>query len=485
MRRQVVPERVVVAFGSPQSSVDCTLARSVLKREENMRARLRSDVGDTPRTGAAVGSPCLPRRASRWAARALAVIAGVLALIGGPGIVGPGVVGPGIASAQTTNNSLTRLSSPNGDISMIPNAQGVERRRDYYTPTRPWWINYEDCLADDEFTFTLTSQVTGDTLEIWAGSENCATNRSLTDMGQCWILAAEPLQADTIEVKVPVRNILARRLNTTVPPTNVSRDVCDDSTDPSGETLTLYFMVVDSGQGKEYFAWDGGDGGVGFDVVGPTPPGRISVGIGENQLTVDLDDIDVDADRQRYEAFCVPEGTTRASLGLDAGASSGSSDGSNPSSSATDAGSDGGLDASTGGSALDAGSEDDPNAAPRGCFTDVLRKGERPPPEFSCGEANSVSRSLSTGRLANNQNYAVAVAGQDSLGNAGVASEIQCGKPIPLDDFYELYSNGGGPGGGGFCNLSPGQQRSAGALGAATLALALAGFGWRRRKGRA
>jgi hypothetical protein len=267
---------------------------------------------------------------------------------------------------------------------------------------------------------------------------------------------------------------------------NVSADVCDDSTDPTGEELTLYFMVVDGGRGDEYFAWNGGTGGIGFDVVGPEPPGSISVGIGESQLAISLDDVPTDPQRERYEAFCVPEGTTLESLGLDAGAGSGTPGGDTPSAAADagDGGLDGGLDAGpgAGSSSGDAGNGE---AAPAACFTDVLRVGQRPPPQFSCGEANAVSRTVRTGRLVNNVNYAVAVSGQDSLGNAGPVSQIQCGRPIPLDDFYELYSARGGPGGGGFCNLSPGQQRAAGALGVTTLMLALAGLGWRRRKGRA
>jgi len=441
-----------------------------------MRARVASGVGDNPRAHAGF--------ASRWLACVLAIVAGLLAL----------VAAPELASAQTTsNNSLTRLSSPGGSISMVPNAQGVERERDYYTPTRPWWINYEDCYENDVFTFSIESQVTGDTLEIWAGSDNCATNRPNTsNLGQCWILASVPLQTRTNTVRVPARTIVARNLGTTVPVTNVGPEVCDVSTDPTGEELTLYFMVVDGGQADESFAWDGGTGGIGFDMVGPSPPGRISVGVGENQLAIDLDDISTDPQRQRYEAFCVPQGTTiNDALGLDGGTSSPPPGGSTPAAPLDGGLLDGGLldagllDAGGSGAGLDAGGVD-PDAAPEACFTEVLRRGGRPPLEYRCGRANAVSRTLQTGRLANNTMYAVAVAGQDALGNAGPVSQIECGRPIPLRDFYEEYTEGGGPGGGGFCNLSPGTlQQAAGALGAATLALALGCLGWRRRKGRA
>ena len=107
---------------------------------------------------------------------------------------------PGAAFAQantpTTSSSLTPLRSPNGQITLIPNAQGVERERDYFTPTRPWWVNYEDCLANDEFTFTLTSTVTGNNL-VFDVIEDTAQLRS-TQAGSATIasgiLLNDPLQ---------------------------------------------------------------------------------------------------------------------------------------------------------------------------------------------------------------------------------------------------------------------------------------------------
>jgi hypothetical protein len=399
------------------------------------------------------------------------------------------------ARAQSTNtntntNTLTPISSPNGVISMIPNAQGIERKFDYYSIARPWWISYSDCIGNaqggDEWTFSITVRDTDNPLEIWAGSENCAINRSRTDRGQCWIVASQAQLSDTVNITVPVRNVVARRLDTTNPPTNVGTDVCDDSTDPSGEALTLYFMIVDSGQADEYFAWDAtNNGGVGFDVVGPDPPSRINVGIGESQLSIGIDGVREETDRDRFEAFCVPAGTTRESIGLgeptpgivDAGGSF----------AITDAGLDGGLDG--GGAPLtptptptgtDAGGG---GAAPAACFTDVLVAGQRPPVGFSCGTVSETARSLNTSRLLNGTTYAVALAGQDNIGNAGVASDIQCGTPIPLDDFFELYSRNGGPGGGGFCSFSPAGSSSQ-HYGAGLLGLLLAGFAVRRVRGR-
>lgn len=389
---------------------------------------------------------------------------------------------------NTSRSSLTPISSPNGVISLVPNAQGIERGRPYFSISRPWWISYDDCIANDTWTFSLSVRQVSNPIEIWAGTENCATNRSRTDRGQCWIVAREAQLDETVDIRVPVRNVVARRLNTTLPPEGITADVCDDSTDPSGESVTFYFMIEEGGQADEYFAWDASDnGGTGFDTLGPEPPSNISVGVGESQLSVELGRFDEEVDRDRFEAFCVPAGTTNAEAGLggtgtvepgiiDAGGSFAIGDG------GLDAGN---LDASTGvGNGNGSGSSDaGGGAAPAACFTEVLRSGQRPPEGYSCGTTSETSGTLNTTRLANGTTYAVAVAGQDNIGNAGITSNIVCGTPIPLDDFFELYSRRGGLGGGGFCSFSPARPE-AGGYGAGLLGLLLAGLAVRRVRGR-
>ena len=432
-------------------------------------------VGETGWVGAARGLRRLPGLRRLLRLRLLLLLG--LALL----------AAPRPASAQSSTTSvLTPLSSPKGSITLVPNAQGIKRTDEYYARrnrigtslSRPWWISYADCLANDVITFSLTVRDTSDPLEIWAGSENCATNRSKNDRGQCWIVATEAQLSDTVEIAVPVRNVVARRLNNPNPPTSVGPEVCDDSTDPSGEAITFYFMLVDSGQADEYFAWDGGTGGTGFDVVGPDPPGSIDVGIGENQLAIKIDDVREETDRERFEAFCVPRGTTRADIGLgtesvvDAGVSSLLDAGVS-----LDAGSSSGTDTTD---TSDAGG----GAAPAACFTEVLVEGRRPPNAFSCGTVRETSTTLRTSSLQNDVTYAVAVAAQDNLGNAGVASDIQCGTPTELEDFFELYSRFGGPGGGGICSVSPaGMARGRSGVGAsAAVAALLLGLALRRRR---
>jgi hypothetical protein len=438
----------------------------VLKPQENMRGRAGTAIDTGTNAAPAERGGRTPAR------RAGLLVAGRSVRLPAALIVALVCVFAGLrtAHAQSTSGTsgistaLTPLSSPKGLISMVPNANGVQRKFEYYTPSRPWWISFSDCVLGDEFTFALTVRDTSNPLEIWAGTENCAISRSRTDRGQCWIVARQSQLSDNVHVTVPVRDIVARRLNTVDPPTGVGADVCDDNTDPSGEAITFYFMLVDGGQGDEYFAWDGGTGGTGFDVVGPDPPKSISVGVGENQLAISIGGVSEETDRERFEAFCVPAGTTRASLGLDAGTNG-------------ELLADGGV--SGAGSVNDAGIST--GAAPAACYTDLMVAGVRPPPGYSCGTANEVSSTLRTSHLANYQTYAVAVAGQDNLGNAGVASDIQCGTPVELNDFYENYVRAGGKGGGGFCSFAPPEPRSLG-RGLGVIVLLLAGFGVRRRR---
>jgi hypothetical protein len=66
------------------------------------------------------------------------------------------------------------------------------------------------------------------------------------------------------------------------------------------------------------------------------------------------------------------------------------------------------------------------------------------------------------------------------VGNAGVLSQLLCGTPTELDDFYELYSLNGGRGGGGFCSLplAPRAPSHVALMALGGLALVLR---WRRR----
>jgi hypothetical protein len=370
--------------------------------------------------------------------------------------------------------SVTLAGSARAQTATAPvlNANEIQRVQPYRsTAARRYWISYADCVADDAFIFPIGLQDVSHRLEVWVGNDDCSTKRGLADRGQCWLVAANDRpMSPTTNITVPVRNVVRRDLTTTDAPPSVGgvpESVCEGSTDPEGEKVTFYFLLVEGGKSVASDSWDNGEEGTGYDLVGPTAPGNITVGVGESQLAITLRDIGEEADRERFEAFCVPAGTTAAEVG-DAGVS--------PSSALSDAGT---FDYPGAASVPDAGAAT--GAAPAECFTNLMVAGQRPPVGFSCGVADETSRTLRTGRLQNNTPYAVGIAGQDILGNAGELSSIQCGTPVPLEDFYELYTANGGLGGGGFCNLSamPTQPRQLPLAGLGLLSIALL---WRRQR---
>jgi hypothetical protein len=386
------------------------------------------------------------------------------------------------------------------------NENRIERIQPYRSAqTRRYWISYDDCVANDVITFPIGLTDNSRALEVWVGNDNCAERRGSENEGQCWLVARidSPTVPQT-DVPVSVRAVVQRDLNATAPPTDVPASVCENNTDPNGEKLTYYFILEEGGKSAASDVWTNGDDGTGYDLVGPRPPGNIRVGVGESQLAINIDGVVEEADRERFEAFCVPAGTGVASPldagGIDAGlggapgvGSAGLDAAGADAAGADAAGADaaGASDASSAGpvlvDALDASSgglDASAGAAPAACFTPLLRQGERPPNAFSCGTANETARTLRTGSLQNGQAYAIGVSGQDLLGNAGELSEIRCGTPVVLDDFFELYSRRGGVGGGGFCSLSasPGGPHPRSLAGLGLLVTALL---WRRARSRA
>jgi len=74
---------------------------------------------------------------------------------------------------------------------------------------------------------------------------------------------------------------------------------------------------------------------------------------------------------------------------------------------------------------------------------------------YKCGEATGRQAASGTvDNLVNNVQYTVAVVGVDSVLNGGVLSGQACGSPEEVTDFFELYRQSGGTGGGGICSIS-------------------------------
>lgn len=292
-----------------------------------------------------------------------------------------------------------------------------------YRNVRPWWISYEDCLANEVLVFPLTINNPRSTLEVWAGTDACDERRGNTaDRGNCWLLASQTATRD-ITVDIRVRSVVLQSTSGTVPAPQPA-SVCDGSTDSDGTQITFYFFLQDGGKAIEgtRTTWSGGAQGTGFDLVGPAPPTGLQVGMGERQLMISLGEVTEDPELERIGAYCVAAGT-----GVDPNAGT---DGMEPvePEPLTDAGvADAGPDDGT--------TEDGLSPAPQDCFTPLLVGGARPDFEaalalgvdLNCGTANKSSGEVRTKPLVNGQKYAIAVAGEDLLGNPGVLSQIECG----------------------------------------------------------
>lgn len=408
------------------------------------------------RFGARPGATTGRKAASRWAA------SGIWA-----GLAAGVWFAPGVSWAQTITLTVS-------EINESTEARKGNRRR---SGRRPNWISYQDCLDDRQFSFPIGLTQTGFPIEVWAGTDNCAERRGQQDNGQCWMVYRATSSANTAVLEFPVRNVVARRLNESAPPAGLTDEVCEgDAAAALGEQLTFYILQERGGQAIAQTSWDGGQDGTGYDLVGPSPPSGVAVGLGENQLSVELNGVDEDVDRLRFRAFCVPATTAEA--------------GSNAPEPARPTP----ADASDVGDAMDAGSveassgtSDEALSPPADCVQSVLVENQRAPVDdsFACGEASEFSTRLRTdSNLVNGQLYAVAVAGEDVVGNRGAISQVQCATPRELTDFFELYTEAGGPGGGGFCAFRRATSSRGGAAGAAWLTLAGLALLGRRGAGR-
>ncbi len=263
---------------------------------------------------------------------------------------------------------------------------------------------------------------------------------------------------------------------------------CDTAGSSAGQQVTLYFMLMKpSGEiadGSSPATYQ-----TKYDLLGPSPPTGLSAGVGENRLIVSWDNIPVADDLYGYKIYCDPKPGALAPAstpmatdgGADASITDGGTEGAAGAGGAAGGTGTGGAAGATGtgGAAGAAGSTSTGNPD---CPSTALIAGERPDSAYECGSATGRLASDVTAKdLVNGTSYAVAVAATDTVGNSGVLSEVVCGSPQPVDDFYELYRRAGGKGGGGFCSITHGQQSGLLVLLFAPL-FALGLRRWRRRR---
>ena len=86
-----------------------------------------------------------------------------------------------------------------------------------------------------------------------------------------------------------------------------------------------------------------------------------------------------------------------------------------------------------------------------------------------CAQGGATSTQLAVLKLKDNYSYNLAVAATDAVGNVGPLSNVVCGTPVPVNDFFANYYNDGGRAGGGFFCAAQGIGTPAGTGGLGVL----------------
>lgn len=350
---------------------------------------------------------------------------------------------------------------------------------------KPTWVNYADCINDDIMNVTVRLETfSGYDLEVWAANSG-STCQDLTaregSAATCWKVFETDPSTNQFEVSIRSRDVAAQNKNNgTTPsfgPGSGTLDDCEAGVDGLG--VSLYFMLIDSG-GNMQGTSEPFESGV--DLLGPEPPSALSAGIGEERLIIEWDTASTGDDLRGYRLYCdPPPGGSSAPASTPTAADGGADamiDGA-AGSAATDAGADAAGTGGSAGSAGSAGAGGTGGGTGNPACPSALVSGERPDEQYRCG---TVTGQLATQGeaegLVNGVTYAVGVAAVDDVDNAGPLSEIVCGTPQVVDDFFELYRRSGGKGGGGFCQIS--SERAGGWL--AVMVSALGALGWRRSR---
>jgi hypothetical protein len=400
------------------------------------------------------------------------------------------------------------------------------------------WISRADCLADDVFTFSLsTTFVPGEVLQGWVGPLGADCHFSTARTGTSATCRkvyenASPTQPG-MSVQLRDQDLLAAAIAgasstssaVTLPATSA---VCEPtsamSTTPVG--LAVYFLFITNGSVADVTAVTGDNTGteMSYDLVGPTAPSAVSAGVGDTLLKVQWGGTS-DTTLAGYYVFCVTGSFSQPYVSdagytcVEAGASDAATDtgaqvtetGPAEDGAAQDAGDDvvdagddvvdaGDTEASTTSASalgrqttqLSTGNGGCPAGtiavAPTTCDpTGALLGGVIPSATllsgYLCGQASDpIAVDLTVSGLVDNKTYAVAVAAYDQLGNVGPLSNVACQTPQHVLGFYDTYTaEGGTAGGSSFCAVrAPGAKTAL--MMAGLLALAAAAFVLRRRR---
>jgi hypothetical protein len=382
-------------------------------------------------------------------------------------------------------------------------------------------------------------------LNIWAGTQDCSqlANRQTEATAVCWPLITPVIvNSNPYNVYVRMEDIVSQAFTTShiVSYAAATQEVCQGQTATGATAITVYFFFTDA-QGNPYGNVQPYP--LTVDLRAGDVQGNISLGVGQDLLIVNIPPTS-DPDTQGWNVYCdPPPGNVSgvATVAVDAPTNNGQCpaqvpDSSSVDSAVVDANDDSSADSSVdssfdsavptilddaGGNACGVKLNDAGIPAPGGCSsssvlvpgtagvtavtdeagvttyeeastitdeagTQLLSGGAMklpPPSQYLCGQGGPASSQVNLLNLRDGVYYNVAVAAVDALGNVGPLSNVPCGEPVPVNDFWKLYYEAGGRAGGGFCSAEgAGTPAGTSGLGALMIASIVAMVRRRRRK---
>ncbi len=322
---------------------------------------------------------------------------------------------------------------------------------------KPYFVNQQDCTDNIEFEFELTVSPAGESdIEVWVGegTQDCSTTAQ-QDTSDCWSPTSfiQSLETD-------FHSLTASQL--------VPEGDCSGGTGTTSASVRIFFILNGSIIAEPTYV---GTDGFGFDLGAPAAPVIVTANAGEERIHLAV--TPTNGTNLEYKLYCRPteaEGTTTTTTTtLDSGTTN---------TAVSDAGTseDGGI-ADGGRTESSTDTQTTITTTTGGCAFST------PPTDADlCGKisASEASSPSTDDHLTIGLEYAVVMVAVDQNGNESLPSNVECATPMVVNDFFELYKDAGGVGGGGFCSIHRPLASSRSAL-AALLALGAVLFTARRR----
>ena len=440
-------------------------------------------------------------------------------------LLSAGLVGSEFARAQTVSPS----GQAHPDRYVGGNFLGPSTRPQNLNPLG---INYSDCTQDMVLRFNVV--VSGfdgsQSMQVWASKSGDCTQSTARGVGAnavitCWLVnqgfAGDIISASTTRsFDVRVQNLVGAQNNPPNPANLVQQgpDACNAQSNFVAVPIDIFFLPLDSSLNSTGTSYKYS---ITTDLVGPNAPAMVTPGIGDTFLGVTWTP-NADADTTGYDVFLDPFPGQEDAAAVPVQVCPDTGVPASPQDADLDSADDGSASGATGASAdactsMFVGNSNSCPLPPMSACASVALKGAivleggTVPPTDDAGnpiEGGAVSGSggLSTisssylwgagssgvtvadkntgtytiSGLKNDGAYTVVGAAVDGSGNVGPPSVEACQCPGRVNDFWNLYRQGGGQAGGG-CALESGGEPVSAVSGIALIAAASALA--RRRRG--